>query len=166
MATDNFKTLLDIMEREISLYRELSALELRKKDSIINNDVRALEAITKEEQGFVKTIVQLESLRSGAVDGLCRERESQAVDNLQQLYRILDGDERRRLEQSETMLLNAIGDVRATNRLNEQLIEQSLEYIDVTLAIAQQIGTMDAGYGNAAKEREVKRSRGIFDAKV
>ncbi len=166
MVTDNFKELIEIMEGELALYRELRELELRKKDCIINNDVKALDAITREEQGFVKTIVQLESLRSGAVDGLCRKKGCDLVDNLQQLYRILDLPQRRQLEAQEAQLLAAIGDVQATNRLNEQLIQQSLEYIDVTLAITQQLGTTDAGYGSEAKEREVKRSRGIFDAKV
>ncbi len=164
--TNHFQDLLDVIEREVALYRELDQLETRKKDIIINNDVKALDAITQSEQGFVKTIVQLESLRSRAVDGLCREKGLPTVDNLQALYRLLDADQKRLLEQSEQSLLSAIHAVKGVNQLNEQLINQSLEYINVTLALVKQLGTDDVGYDSAAKEREVKRNRGIFDAKV
>lgn len=162
----HFGDLIEIMQKEIKLYTELKLLEESKREIIINNDVRALEAITHKEQGFVKTIVQLESLRTQAVDGLCRERGAQRANTLQDLYHAITPFEAKQLEVHEKKLVTAIGDTKAVNDLNEKLIQQSLDYIDVTLSLAQQLGKEDVGYGKSATERAVKAEKGLFDAKV
>ncbi len=164
--TNYFNDLVEIMQKEVKLYDELKIIEEAKKDIIINNDVEALEAITLKEQGFVKTIVQLESLRTRAVDGLCREKGQGQIEKLNEIYDFVSPFERDQLKVYEQKLVRVISDIKDANALNKQLIEQSLEYIDVTLSIARELGMEDAGYGKGAEEREVKSDKGLFDAKV
>ncbi len=163
---DHFNDLIEIMQKEVKLYEELKKIEQSKKEIIVNNDVEALEAITQREQGFVKTIVQLESLRTNAVGGLCREKGVEEVGYLSDVYDLVTPFEQNQLKVYEQKLVGAIDDIKQTNKLNEQLIEQSLEYIDATLSIARQLGMEDAGYGKGAKDREVKPDKGLFDVKV
>lgn len=162
----HFNDLIEIMQKEVKLYNELKNLEKSKKEIIVNNDVGALEAITQREQGFVKTIVQLESLRTNAVGGLCREKGVEEVKYLSEVYDLITPFEQTQLKVHEQKLVGTIDDIKNTNKLNEQLIEQSLDYIDATLSIARQLGMEDAGYSKGAKEREVKPDKGLFDAKV
>jgi len=161
-----FSDLIEIIQKEVKLYSELKKLEETKKNVIINNDVKALDAITKQEQGFVKTIVQLETLRTQAVDGLCREKGYKKIDRLSELYDMLNSFEAQQLRVFENKLVDVIEDIRDVNQLNEKLIAQSLEYIDFTLDLAKSLGVEDAGYGKGAKEREVKAGKGLFDAKI
>jgi hypothetical protein len=161
-----FNELIEIMQKEAELYMELKDLEEEKKEVIINNDVKALDAMTRKEQGFVKTIVQLESLRTQAVDGLCREKGHHKIDILTELYDILNPFEQQQLKVFELKLMRAVDDIQKLNQVNSKLIEQSLEFIDVTLTLAQALGVEDAGYGKDAEGREVKVKKGLFDAKV
>lgn len=161
-----FNDLIEIMQKESKLYQELKIMEEEKKQVIINNDVKALDAITKKEQGFVKTIVQLETLRTQAVDGLCKERNYKKIETLTEIYEILNPFELQQLKVFENKLTKAIQDIQDLNYINGKLIEQSLDMIDMTLALAQSLGVQDAGYGKGAEEREVKVKKGLFDAKV
>lgn len=161
-----FGDLIDIMQKEAKLYGELKLLEEDKKRIIIENDVRALDAITQKEQGFIKTIVQLESLRAQVIDGLCKERGYKRIDNLSELYSILNPFEQQQVKVFENKLLKAVQDIQDLNHINGKLMEQSLEFIDITLELAQSLGSKDAGYGKGAEEREVKIKKGLFDAKV
>jgi flagellar biosynthesis/type III secretory pathway chaperone len=161
-----FNDLIEIIQKEVKLYSELKILEENKKNVIINNDVRALDAITKQEQGFVKAIVQLETLRTQSVDGLCREKGFRRIDKLAELYEMLNSFESQQLRVFENKLVDVIEDIRDTNQLNEKLIAQSLEYIDFTLNLAKQLGLEDAGYGKGAQGKEVKAGKGLFDAKI
>jgi len=161
-----FGDLIEIIQKEVKLYSELKKIQENKKDVIVNNDVKALDAITVKEQGFVKTIVQLESLRARAVDGLCREKGFKKIETLTEIYEILNAFEQQQLKAMETKLVSLVDDIRGMNQLNEKLIQQSLEYIDFTVNLAQSLGMEEAGYGQGAKDKEVKARKGLFDAKV
>lgn len=161
-----FSELIDVMQTEAKLYSELKLIEEDKKRIIIENDVRALDAITAKEQGFVKAIVQLEAVRAKAVDGLCKERGHHRIENLSELYTILNPFEQQQMKVFESKLLKTVQDIQDLNHINGKLIEQSLEFIDITLELAQSLGARDAGYGKGAEEREVKVKKGLFDAKV
>ncbi len=166
MNSNFFGELIDIMQQESKLYGELKALQEEKKRIIIDNDVRALDAITNKEQGFVKAIVQLEAIRAKAVDGLCKDRGSKRIDHLSELYPILNTFEQQQVKVFENKLLKTVQDIQDISHVNGKLIEQSLEFIDITLELAQSFGAHDAGYGKGAEEREVKIKKGLFDAKV
>lgn len=162
----NFSELLDVMQKEAKLYGELKVLEEEKKRIIIDNDVRALDAITAKEQGFVKAIVQLEAIRAQAVDGLCKERGHHRIEHLSELYSILNPFEQQQVKVFENKLLKTVEEIQDLNHINGKLIEQSLEFIDITIELAQSLGAQNAGYGKGAEDREVKVKKGLFDAKV
>lgn len=161
-----FNDLIDILTKEVQLYTELKRIEDNKKNIIISNDVKALDAITKKEQGFVKTIVQLESLRTQAVDGLCKERGIGKVSQMSDLYAHLNPFEIQQLQVNENKLKTTIDEIQEVNQMNEKLIKQSLEYIEFSVNLMKQFGMEEAGYGDGAKHKEVKASKGLFDAKV
>ncbi len=163
---NHFSDLIEIMQKEAQLYLELKTVQENKKNIIINNDVKALDAITKKEQGFVKTIVQLETLRTQAVDGLCREKGTGRIETIKELYDLLNIFEQQQLKVFELKLVNAVEEIQQLNFINGKLIEQSLEYIDMTLTLAQSLGMEDAGYGRDAEGREVKTKKSLFDVKV
>ncbi len=94
----HFNDLIEIMQKEVKLYAELKKIEEEKKDVIIKNDVEKLDIITQREQGFVKTIVQLESLRSKAVDGLCHEKGQKQITSLSEIYDFISDFEKDQLE--------------------------------------------------------------------
>ncbi len=162
----NFSKMLEIIDQENKLYAELIKIGEEKKNVIINNDVVALEAITKKEQGFVKTIVSLEALRVQAVDGFCIEKGIKRVDTVTELMSHLSEMERLQFNVAREKMQRTIDGLKDVNELNNSLINQSLDYIELSLEIAKSFGMQDAGYGEDAADREVRISKGLFDAKI
>lgn len=163
---DYFADLLDIMDKEAQIYAELNEVEEQKKNIIIDNDVKALEAITKKEQGFVKTIVNLEGVRAQVIDGFCKYKGIPKIDKIDEIMDHLSIEERDRLEEKREKLVSTVNRILETNDLNAKLLQQSIEYIDYTMQLTRTLMEEEAGYAENAKDRTVKIDKNLFDAKV
>ncbi len=161
-----FAELLEIMEKECQIYKELALIEQKKNKIIIDNDVRALEAITTKEQGFVKTIVNLESLRAQVIDGFCQFKGIDQIDNIDQIFRYINPLEGKQLKERKQKLIDVVNNLMEVNDLNSKLLEQSLEYIDYSMEVARSFSEKEAGYSEDSKDRTVKVDKSIFDAKI
>ncbi len=161
-----FTDLLEIMDKESQIYAELKKVEQQKKKIIIENDVKALDAITKKEQGFVKTIVNLEGLRGQVIDGFCQSRGISTIDTIDEIMNYLSEREKPLLKEKRDALAKQINGILEVNDLNTMLLEQSLEYIEYTMGIARELTEEDAGYAEDAMDKTVKIDRNLFDAKV
>lgn len=163
---DYFKDLLEIMDKESQLYSELTRVEEQKKKIIIENDVKALDAITKKEQGFVKAIVNLESLRAQVVDGFCNFKGISKIDRIDEIMEHLNPAEKLELEEKRDRLSTVINGILQVNDLNAKLLNQSIEYIDYTMELTRSLIEEEAGYAENAKDKTVKVDKNLFDVKI
>ncbi len=161
-----FANLLEIMDKESKVYAELKNIEQEKKKIIIDNDVKALEAIIKREQGFVKTIVNLEMLRAQVIDGFCEFKGISKIDTIDEIMDYIDEKEKRELIKRKERLLKIINGILEVNDLNSKLLEQSLEYIDYAMELAKDMTEEDAGYAKDARDKSVKVDKNLFDVKI
>ncbi len=161
-----FEDLLEIMAKEHDLYRELKSIEEKKSKIITNNDVEALEAITKKEQGFVKTIVHLEEHRAEVIDGFCRVKGIRKVNTIDDILKVISKEEAKKLKNERDKLYAVTMEVKEVNQLNNMLINQSIDYINYTMEIARSLSEEDFGYDKNRTDRKVKVDNNIFDAKV
>lgn len=166
MAKSFFNEILEIFKQEAQLYQELLEMQTEKKIMIIENNLPGIEHVTKREQGFIKTIVQLEKERTIAVDNFCRDNKFPRIDRISELNGLLNPFEQQQLTVFENKLKKAITQVQEVTYVNEKLIEQSLEFIDMTITLAQSLGMQDAGYGKNAEGLEIKVKKNLFDVKV
>ncbi len=163
---DYFTDLVEIIDKECQIYAELKSVEEEKKKVIIDNDVKALEAITKKEQGFVKTIVNLEELRAQVIDGFCQFKGVKELDTLDEIIALLNEDERAKMELKKEKLVSIVNDLMQVNHLNSKLLEQSLDYLEETMSLAKSFSEADVGYKEDARDRTVKVDKNLFDAKI
>lgn len=161
-----FADLLEIMNKEIDIYDELKLVEQKKKQIIIDNDVKALEAITAREQGFVKAIVHLESLRAQVVDGFCRSKNIDEISTIDEIIELSSPPEKKEIIKSRDRLKNTINELMEITDLNSKLLEQSIEYVNYTLDLARSLGETELTYGKDAVDRKVKVDKNLFDAKI
>ncbi len=162
----NFEDLIEIMQNESKVYRELKSIEEKKNKVIMENDVKALDAITKKEQGFVKTIVHLEELRAEVIDGFCKFRGIKTFYTIDDMFKVLGENEVRRLKKERDKLYNVTMELKEVNELNNLLIRQNLEYINYTIEVARGLTEEDAGYDKNMSDRTVKVDKSLFDVKV
>ncbi len=161
-----FADLLEIIEKESQIYAELTEIEQQKKKIIIENDVKALDAITKKEQGFVKTIVNLEGLRAQVIDGFCKFRGISDIDTIDEIMEHLNAEEKVQLREKADNLAGIINKVLEVNDLNTKLLEQSIEYIDYTMELAKSLTEDEAGYAEDAMDKTIQVDKSIFDVKI
>lgn len=162
----HFNKILDILEQQSALYHELAQIGKQKQQIIIDNDLDALEEITKKEQGFVKTIMSLENHRVQSLDALCVEKKLGRIETVNELMSNLNELERRQFNMSRDKLISSISDLNEVNELNARLLEQSIDYVNLSINLASSFGLEDGGYDKKATDKDIKIDKSIFDAKV
>ncbi|WP_214847117.1 flagellar protein FlgN [Exiguobacterium sp. s193] len=128
---------MEIIDQLVSEHEALLDLAKEKKDVLIQNDMRRLSQIVKEEPVYLKRIEQLEQQRSAQMGDLTMTEWLQGhpedVDSLRQL-------------------LQTIGQLKRLNDLNAELLEQSLHYLDWHLQLLIPEAD-DFTYGQSALDR-------------
>lgn len=162
----HFNKILDILEQQSALYHELKEIGKQKQQVIIDNNLDALEEITKKEQGFVKTIMSLENLRVQSLDALCAEKKLGRIETVGELMSNLNELERRQFNMSRDKLVSSISALNEVNELNARLLEQSIDYVNLSINLANSFGLEDGGYDKSATDKDIKIDKSLFDAKV
>lgn len=161
----NFADLLEIMHKECDIYEELCNIEKEKKQVIIDNDVKALEAITAKEQGFVKAIVNLESLRAEVIDGFCKLRGISNIGTIEDLKKHVNSEQAALIEIEKQRLTSIIGELIEVNNLNTSLLEDSIDYINYTMDMLTSTEEDDLTYDRGLAEKRTG-GKNLFDAKI
>src|SRR5690554_5610125 len=78
---------------------------------------------------------------------------------------VFKAEDKKALSEAQNKLLHTIQQLKETNSLNQQMIEQSLTYIDYSLDLITGAPDEDMFYKNPAKQSEKNNRRGIFDKK-
>lgn len=163
MTVDKFiEEIINILEKEMKLYKDLIELSDEKKNVIIKRKVDELDKIIKIEQNIIFDVGQLEKAREISVDRYCvingLKRENI---NLTELGKTLGDATKNQLEKVQGELQNILKDLKDINDQNGALIKQSLEFIDfsINLITSTQIDS-------TSLYEEGKQSKRIFDAKA
>ncbi|NDI36521.1 flagellar protein FlgN [Chengkuizengella sediminis] len=149
------------------IHFKLIELGKQKKQIIIDNHIEELTKIMNQESMLLKQITEVDSKRVKVVENIVKQKGMQPNPNLTitELTRfIIDPEEKRALKAAQNKLLKTMDEMKNLNTLNQQLIEQSLSYINVTLETA--LGTADDNvtYQNPLTNQHGSR-KGIFDVK-
>lgn len=161
----NFADLLEVMRKESDIYEELLGIEKDKKQVIIDNDVKALEAITAKEQGFVKAIVNLESLRAEVIDGFCKLRGISVIKTIDDIMAQLEEGKAALVEAEKQRLSAIINELIEVNNLNTSLLEDSIDYINYTMDLLTSTEEGDNTYDRGLADRKTG-AKSLFDAKI
>ncbi|WP_139491157.1 flagellar protein FlgN [Brevibacillus dissolubilis] len=127
--------LYEVLENLLKLHQALYTFATQKKEILIKGDVTALTAISQKEQKFIKAISAAEAKRIELIDQLFAER-GLPVQNatLQDFIKSWTGaEEKQRLTHYRDELMRIVSQLRDANELNQQLLAQSLSFINYSL---------------------------------
>ena len=164
-------SLIEDMDKENSLYKELYTLAKKKTEAIVNSDVETLQAILKYEQAYIDKISAVEEDRLEVVDEICRVLHLSPKDvKVERIVKLLEKRPREhdRLEESYLALKRTIKSLMQINENNKTLLKASMEMIefDINLARSAMLAPQTANYGKTATEASMMTSTiGSFDAK-
>jgi hypothetical protein len=159
--------LIMAMEKQLEIYREVLDIAKKKRQVIIDNEIKTLETLTVKEQGLTLSLLKLEDIRQKIIDALLKEKGIGEVKDLSELMLYLAPGEQHRAEGLRRELMDLLGELKSHNDLNGQLIRQSLEFIDFNMNMMKSFKTPDAAtYRKDLAEDREDEIRSLFDAKV
>lgn len=151
---DELKALL---LEEIKVYEKLQDISYEKTDVLIEEDTEKLSKITIKEEGLVKKIQELERKRQALIDEWGMDI-SMTLSEI--IGKLPEGSEE--IEGLGIKLLKLLEDIGVRNKLNAQLLNDSIEWVNfnVNLLAAPQT---QATY---KKDDKTNISDSLFDRKV
>ena len=166
------ETLVDVLDREGSLYEKLLGLSSRKTTIIIKGDLKALAEITDEEQCIIGDIQVAEKQRVTAMTDIANvlnmDVNSLKLTDLIQVLEKRPADQRNLAVQRDRLV--AVADnVRRVNGQNQELLKSSIEMVQFEMNIIQasKRAPQTANYSRAADTTGecLGYTSGGFDAK-
>lgn len=154
------------MQRLVELHEELIQLSQSKTEEIKRGDVDQLSKLLMQERQQVQLITQKEAARQEIVEKLFNEQ--QVTDKEYTMTNVLalaeDGSEKEQLEIVMSKLINVIIELRNVEKLNNDLMVQSMQFVQLSLDLLQpSLSRMN--YDNK-KHSQASFDQSVFDSKA
>ncbi|MBM7714187.1 flagellar protein FlgN [Siminovitchia sp. FSL H7-0308] len=158
------KALINILEKLHTLHEHLFDLAKKKTEVLKSGDVDSLQLILREEQKCTSAITVAENEREKAARIFLQE-DTDADVTLSACIQAAGNDERASLQALQENMSQVIGELHAQNELNKQLIQQTLQYVHLTLDLLQP-QPESAIYERPAGKKQSKMAQSFFDSKA
>ncbi|KZE64236.1 hypothetical protein AWM68_14145 [Fictibacillus phosphorivorans] len=144
-----------LLERLFNAHHDLLALGERKTEVLKSGDMKALDVLLKEEDLQVKKLQVIEK------DRMLKFANVTLGDVLEQA----EEPEKAKLVYLQDQLIHTFDALKSRNELNQQLLEQSLQYVNMTLSMVQPTNE-PVTYGNSKKNGYTNQATSLFDSKA
>jgi len=164
-----FEQLLrDKLQEMSSAYERLLQLGREKKVVLIKGNVNQLNTIMQEENKLVKRVQVLEEERIDLVRKLYQAKGIIMEETtLSKVIEIVSSQEEKdKLRLLQEKLFKLLSELKKVNDLNQQLIEQSLEYIQHSITSYTQGQGQNNTYGRSLTEDNQIERTSFFDTKA
>lgn len=153
------------LEKLVELHKSLNELALKKTEIVKQGDTEALNRLLMDEQKHIKAIEATEKERQTAVTAFLenegQEAEPSTITRVIELLSPTDAEALNRLK--EELILEA-ETLKEQNYLNQQLVYQSLQFVNVTLDMLLP-QNKQFNYDKPAKPKQ-QGSNSMFDSRA
>jgi len=159
--------LLENLVQEKEIYKGLLEISERKKQVIVDNNIKELEKIVQMERRFIIDISRLEDERLEIIDAIAAEKKVPSENiTISTLISWAPEGMARRLEAIRQELKDIIEKQKDLNRLNEKLLKINLEYVNFAVNFLVGSSSSSSVYEEKGQATKMKQSRNLFDKKV
>jgi flagellar biosynthesis/type III secretory pathway chaperone len=144
-----------LLERLYKSHEDLLALGERKTEVLKLGDMKALDVLLKEEDLQVKKLQLIEKER------MLKFANVTLGDVLEQA----EESEKEKLLHLQDQLIQTYEALKSRNELNQELLEQSLQYVNMSLSMVQP-QSEPATYSNLKKNPYTSQATSLFDSKA
>lgn len=161
--------LLEVLEQMEMAHQRMLELGEEKKTAIMKNNVDRLIVINNQESKMVKVIGTLDQQRADAAYALMQEKGIKSKLNLTvtELARLVfDPEDKNRLLQIQARLARILQELKSLNEVNQQLTEQSLSFINLSIELFAGTPTDSYTYTHPASGYgAAQRNPGFFNTR-
>ncbi|WP_108669000.1 flagellar protein FlgN [Peribacillus acanthi] len=160
--------IINAMGKLIKLHRSLNDLAKQKTDIVKAGDMEALNRLIQDEQKHVRAIETVEKERAEATRVLLSANGQHSSEpSLSNCLPFIDETERLQIEELRNQLLVEISSLKDRNELNQQLIYQSLQFVNVTLDMLRPQPAQNLNYDRSQQTIAASNGlKGSFDSKA
>lgn len=158
--------LYDSMQQLIVLHESLVSLSHEKTKQIKQGDMDELAKLLMKERKQIQAITQAEAHRQKHVNEWILQTGSTETDQtMTSLLATIDqGEERNQLEAQMAQLIQAIIELREAEQLNQNLLEQSMQFVQLSLDMLQP-SIQNLNYDGKQQVQESGK-QSVFDSKA
>ncbi|WP_079506667.1 flagellar protein FlgN [Mesobacillus jeotgali] len=156
------ETLVSIMDKMLKLHKSLYEIAVKKTDIVKKGDTAALNLLLKDEQAHMTAINKLEQERLSVSEKILPANQKPSLLEIAKA----NGKEKDELLQIRDDLINVISKIKSRNELNQQLVHQSIQFINFSKSLVMP-QEKDFNYGPpAGQKKQAGQSTGMFNSKA
>lgn len=163
MSTQTIQTeIITAMKQLITLNKSLAEIARKKTEIIKVGDIEQFQDLQKNEQKHILAIQKVNRNREQAVTELLPNNESPTITDC---LPHLNETNRGKLVKLKDDLVNILGELQQQNDLNQQLIAQSLDFINVNvqMLLPQQ---QQMNYGPQTDNQQQTETKRLFQSEA
>ncbi|MFX3631592.1 MAG: flagellar protein FlgN [Candidatus Pristimantibacillus sp.] len=164
-----FRELVQSLEEMLMLYQTLYELGLKKKDQIIKNEMNEMTASLSKESKLLKLMNENENARRAIVIQIQRDlgfrpRLHVTLSDISKM--VTNPDDKQEITKLQQELNVVVTNLRKLNELNQQLIQQSIEFVEFSLDTMFGAPDEEVVYKNPALQPQGSKRTGLFDTRA
>ena len=161
--------IVELLNEMTELHEELIQHSVNKRNVIMSNEVNELAAIVKKEAKLIKDISDLDQKRvvlvcEYMISRCYQPNPSITLSDLNKL--VFNAEEKLKLLDARNKLDSKLKELKETNLTNKQLVELSLNFIDLSLDLLTGSFEQELIYRNPNQQHGTKRNSTMFDSKI
>lgn len=126
--------LIDTLKKLLKLHQSLHQIAIQKTDVLKKDDMASLKNIMNDEQKHLLAIQKIDKEREIAVYKLVSGHEILGdKPTISDCINLATGEEKTKLKELQEHLVRCITEIKERNELNQQLLQQSLQFINLSL---------------------------------
>lgn len=160
------KELIDTLEEQANIYQSLLEIASKKKVSIIENNIDALQAFVKDENVLVGRNQRLEKKRIEFFKDISMVLGKNEDISLKEIIDNIKGqDGEKELILLREKMLGVLPKLKSINDQNQELLKMSIDYVDFSMNLIRGAGAESPTYYDLAGNEINSSDRKMFDAK-
>ncbi|WP_203363293.1 flagellar protein FlgN [Bacillus sp. REN10] len=153
--------LIDVLDKMNRLHDMLYTLAEKKTDIMKQNDMNGLDQLLKDEQKYVAAINTMEKERQTLAAALTGKIDATLTD----CQEVVTEQEKRTLQTLKEGLTEKVTKLKEQNELNQQLIYQSLQFVNMSMSLMRPQPEQPT-YSHPAQRKTGQSKRSMFDSQA
>lgn len=164
MSLDN---LYGKLEKILKLHKSLNEIAKKKTDIIIKSDADALKLILKDENKHIQAIQKLSSELSDIGNAILDKDQNSGAATISAIIEHAESHDKMELQKLKADLEEQVDALKRQNNLNQDLLEQSLQFVNLSLdLLIPDLDTFNYSSNNESNEDISQNKRSLFDSKA
>ena len=155
------------LEKLLDLHKSLLSLSKEKTERIKNNEIDSFNELLMTERKHIQAIEQLEKKRIQLTEEWFNKHAEDRERTISELIEaISDEAEKKSLEALYDNLIIVLAELKQQEKLNRDLAQQSLQFIELSLDMFQPVHNKNLNYNQPNQQKKPNRNTSVFDSKA